>query len=476
VDFSSQDIWLHLRLAEDFLRQHQWPTVDIYSATAAGRPFVAHEWLSGLIFLGVHELLGPVGLSLFQALLAASCMVLLWLALPPAIRRKWLALALVAPAMYVVSFRAELRPHVFSLVGVAALIAGLEAWRRTGRALVLAWALPVQVLWTNLHGEALYAPGLMGAVALAVSVMARWPTPGNWGEVRVMGRRDVVLLWTLTLGMLMASLLNPYGLQFFRLGVQMLMGEASMKGAIAEWRGPFDPAHTGIPAVWLWGLLSLAAWACVLLRWRTRPLLDVTLLSIGTFLSVRSVRFIPEMVVIALPILARSLLMGEQKKRFRLSTLRPGWGLAVGLLAIGFVWREGYFIRSARPVALGFRQTGSKEAVAFLKASGAAGTVFNEINDGALIIHELYPLVRPVVDCRIDIYGPLFDEYLGAMRENEEALGAYLARYDVRYVLWSPGRRSSALIWSYLTRQPDWALVFRSEGAFVFQRRSPARG
>ncbi len=43
------DMLWHIVVGNWILANHAIPTVDIYSFTAAGRPWVAHEWLSEVI-------------------------------------------------------------------------------------------------------------------------------------------------------------------------------------------------------------------------------------------------------------------------------------------------------------------------------------------------------------------------------------------------------------------------------------------
>src|SRR5437762_1853949 len=47
------DVWWHLKTGELIARMGAVPTVDPFSYTAAGRPWVAHEWLWEF---GVYEL------------------------------------------------------------------------------------------------------------------------------------------------------------------------------------------------------------------------------------------------------------------------------------------------------------------------------------------------------------------------------------------------------------------------------------
>ena len=75
------DIWMHLRVGADIVASGEIPRVDQYSAVAAGRPYLAHEWLSGLIFLGVFKLGGGEALTVFRALMMLAMLLLLWFSL-----------------------------------------------------------------------------------------------------------------------------------------------------------------------------------------------------------------------------------------------------------------------------------------------------------------------------------------------------------------------------------------------------------
>jgi hypothetical protein len=55
---SNNDIWIHLRTGEYVLAHFGVPSTDPYSFTAAGRPYVAHEWLAGVLFYLVYHWAG----------------------------------------------------------------------------------------------------------------------------------------------------------------------------------------------------------------------------------------------------------------------------------------------------------------------------------------------------------------------------------------------------------------------------------
>ena len=54
---TNNDLFLHLKTGEMILKTGSVPRVDDYSALARGRPFIAHEWLAGVLFRDMPTLL-----------------------------------------------------------------------------------------------------------------------------------------------------------------------------------------------------------------------------------------------------------------------------------------------------------------------------------------------------------------------------------------------------------------------------------
>jgi len=55
------DMWWHIKVGGDILRTHHWPTIDPYSWTAAGTPWIAYEWLGEIPLYLVHSVSGRLG-------------------------------------------------------------------------------------------------------------------------------------------------------------------------------------------------------------------------------------------------------------------------------------------------------------------------------------------------------------------------------------------------------------------------------
>src|SRR5712691_2062602 len=130
---SNGDIWIHLKTGE-YVLTHGWvPIKDPYSFIAADHDYVAHEWLSGVLFYLVYAPLGVVGLIFFKALvIAAACALLLDTA-----RTLGGRLSMILPSftllLYIASARYVERPHIFSYLMAAVYLWLFFRYRERGR-------------------------------------------------------------------------------------------------------------------------------------------------------------------------------------------------------------------------------------------------------------------------------------------------------------------------------------------------------
>jgi hypothetical protein len=73
---SDGDFWWHLRTGEFIVRNHSIPRTDPFSFSNFGKPWVAHEWLSDLIFYLVYSHFGFNTLIFVFAVLTARAFLI----------------------------------------------------------------------------------------------------------------------------------------------------------------------------------------------------------------------------------------------------------------------------------------------------------------------------------------------------------------------------------------------------------------
>ena len=66
------DVWWHLKVGATLLSTHHWPTVDPYSFTAHGSPWIAYEWLGEVMLAAVQHAWGIRGLLALEIGLSAD--------------------------------------------------------------------------------------------------------------------------------------------------------------------------------------------------------------------------------------------------------------------------------------------------------------------------------------------------------------------------------------------------------------------
>ncbi len=474
---SNYDIWVHLRVGTDVLLSGQVPHDNSYSWVAPLRPFVAHEWLSGLLF---QVIAGPTegrGLTVLRAWVTSLIVVCCALSLPGERRSRLPALAFTALTMVLVISRASVRPHLFSLLFAAMLMVGFAWWREHRRWRALLWVAPLSVLWANLHGAYLLAPALLLVLSAGVLGAALFPglSPGDgerpW-QVRHAAQPAVVALLCL-----LGALVNPYGFDLVQFSAQMAGGNEYIKIIIQEWLSPFHEDHRALLEPYLLLLYLALLWGAALLRRRQLSLPDVAVALATTFLAVRVIRFIPYFAIFSLPVasalwedLLRERAGARVRRAQRWLPLFVPAVLALVLLVRGPSFRMG---GAELDYGWGFYQPRAMPVVKHLHAVAYEGGVFNEYEDGGYLVYAGRGRFKPVIDARVDVFGAELTYEWVAARRDAQSLLPYLERHDVGAVLLAKARQNHeqhrrALLasgrWRVELDDDDYLLLMRQPG------------
>jgi hypothetical protein len=445
---TANDTFLHLRTGASVLATGQVPRVDDYSALARGRPFIAHEWLAGVVFRLVEIGGGLDGLTVLKTVIALLCAAALYatartLGASPAVAVPTLAFVIILAGQQMV-----VRPQIFSYL-FAAFFLLLLARRRTGARAALWWFLPIQVAWVNLHGGFLLGPAIVSLACAAetleglfIGLCSRATTRGG-SETARQRLREAAHLAGLVAALVAASLLNPYGSTLLKFPFQLM--SSPFMGKIYEWRSPFsiEYVHTYMLREYVaWGLFGLGVLLLTVVavaRRQSAPrggifpaLLFVALL----VLSLRSLRFVTDFGLYTCPGVAAMATWV-----FPVSPMRRTKGIGLVLiipillgLGVWFAWNGYAFdVTSRRRFGFGVGQIVPVAGADYLRDNGVRGNAFNTYTAGAYLLYRFYPQVRVSIDSRNDVYGPdLYREYTRA-RTDSDALAALLKRIEASF-------------------------------------------
>ena len=442
------DLWWHLRTG-DLIFHSGIPRHDPFSWTAAGRPWVAHEWLSELLIYCVGSALGYwANVLLFGAIVIAALLLMYRLGRAGGAGTRPLVL-LMYLSVATLGLFVTVRPQEFTWLLFAVFVCILQR-HCTGERAPL-WALPpLMALWANLHLGFVY--GLL--------LVAVWL--GALALERLRGRAvDLRQPAAVAAACLLASMLNPAGPALLWYPARYVF-DHRVTAYIGEWQrpNPLYPLHWPIFLTDLLLALALAS------RTRPKPFLwMVTAAMIA--LSLQAGRNAPFAALLLTPVAG-----GAMSGRWQAATSQrdsrqrlPGVAAALLLVAVAAVtlqvgYRRSGAISFARPSEYDYP---SAEA-AYVKAHFAGKRLFNEYGDGGYLIYTLYPTVKVGIDGRSDFYGGQIMGDYATIYHARPGWQALLIQYRVEAVL-VPGNSPLAIA---LRGETGWAEAFRGAAESVF--------
>lgn len=453
---SDPDIWWHIKTGEWIHTYGSVPTVDPFSHTFAGKPWIAKEWLSQLIFFWAFSLAGWNGVMLVTiaaVMLAAGG--LFWV-LSEDLSPLHAALASIL-GLYLASFGLTARPHVLSLVCV--VLWTYQLFRASGELRAPRYGLLlIIVLWANLH--AAFTIGLLIAVVAFLDFIER----------ARLSRTDELLKW---IGFLLlcplVTILHPYGWNAL-LATWLVMGPNEAVPMIGEWQAFTAPDNRSHEVALL--VLLFAALATGFRLGLAKALLLVLLLHL--FLThlrfavyafvVMPILLAPEM---ALQFPRLSAARWRAGPRDAIETVITRHRNAVGALAASvfalLVVLQVFVLPAAPPEAVS-----ASSAIRHVKAHGITGNVMNDYNFGGPLVFNAIPTF---IDGRTDqLFRDGFSRAYMIGPLTEESMRRVLAEYAIRWTIFPPADPRVAI----LDKLAGWRRVFADEFAVVHQAEAGA--
>lgn len=339
----NNDLWWHLASGRWIVANRSVPRDDLFAWTGYLRDWVDNEWLAQVLFFGTWRAGGLWGLIALRALLF---LVVAWL-----LRKVTIALRVPSafPASLAVAVALshhwwELRPSVFTLIGMLLLILAIERGERMSRPFLV---FPVLfAVWANVHPGFLFGLVVFGAVVIAVAIER---ATRGWRRSRLDPKRLAIAFAASAA----ATLVNPYGWRVYTQQVA-IAGNRPYRMLLDEWLVP--------PLPFL--LVVAAAVVVALVDLRRVPLHRLAIFFAGATLSMTAVRFEEHFAWIAVPV----AMTFPTLRRFR-----PASEIAIVAFALFVAWNP----PAARPSdrATDFYRGTAQRQRAAAGAAAAAATI-----------------------------------------------------------------------------------------------------
>jgi hypothetical protein len=447
------DTWWHLATGRYIVESGTIPHHDVFSWTAAGQPWVTHEWLAEVFFYLGYLAGGFWGVLSLLLLLAALLLVCYWKLLSdgnPSFPVAVLSLLVVGEMLFPFL---EIRPQVVSCLLFVVFLYVLHLYsEKKDCLLVLA---PLSALWANSHGSFFLGPALMVLFFLCGLVKT-----GN-GKItsrRLEPGRLKKLSFVLVL-CLAAAVLNPHGAKLL-LYPFVTVGDPQMTDSIQEWLSP--DFHN--PYCLLFLAYFLATFLILIFTTRRIRLFDLLLfLLFGTAAFIYG-RFIAYALLVNGLIWCRYF-QPQLQCRLKLDKLKTAL-----IPALVFLYGYVLWVKAPPQTPIDHRFADRNrfpvEALEHLKAHPLQGRMLNDYGWGGYLIWNR-PEEKVFIDGRADVYiRKVFRDYRQITGLKPEA-AALLEEYRVDYILMP----ADAPLVQALKLSPRWASFYADETTAILVKK-----
>ncbi|MEI9414496.1 hypothetical protein [Mesorhizobium sp. Cs1321R2N1] len=417
------DNWWQVKVGLDFLENRTFPTVDPYSYTFAGQPWIAKEWLGQILLALAYRAGGWNGVvTLIIATIGLTVFLMGWFL--SAWLKPILAIALALAAALLIAPIYTARPHVFTLPIIVVWTAMLFRAAREERA-PPPWLLVLVVLWANLH--ATFTLSFIIAAFAGLDLLAR----------AGLSKPSLLVKWVV-FGLLcpLVSLLHPYGVKAILATLTVAYGNEAVP-LILEWNPSNAQEQLFQEAAMLLAIFGLLV-SRPRIGWAKALFIVFTLHVYLAHLRFVYLPFLLIPLIIAVeiaqqyPSLSTTAWLAEKRDGLEKLFASRFYAIcgAMAVLLVGAVSILGSAYQGAPSPA-----TSASGALAFARDHHLSGNVLNSYNfGGTLIFHD----IKTYIDGRTD------QLFLGGFTKTDDATGhsdgkpqleAQLKKYAIGWAL-----------------------------------------
>lgn len=453
----------HIRNIDAMWAEGGWLTTDPFSGPRAGQPWRTNQWIGDFVLYGGFWWGGLEGIAVVTGIVLALTFRWLYLIMvedgvPWPLAALWTVIAIAGSSMAWVA-----RPTVATLLFVMVTAAMMDRFHRekcTRRQTL--WLLPIFAIWANTHGG--FVAGLIIVAATTVvegCLSLGLPHRKHMSAARARLKHLVLLFG----GVVLATLLNPYGWNLYA-WIFQLLGDPYFMNLHTEWLSPnfHEPGALRYEFIMLMLPLLLA-----LSRRRAVSLVALVLSLLWLHFALNGIRYVALWIVVTVPLLARlsaDLLQIYAGRKWRPSERPPtiargGVFASLIICATALGWAK---------VSDGFsfhkREHIPSSALRYVIGHHRGQAIFHDYNWGGWLTWHGWPQVKNWIDDRNEVQGQEHVEQYFSIVRAETGWAETLREHDVRVVcieVAMPLARE-------LAERAGWTERYRDEVAVVYER------
>jgi hypothetical protein len=465
------DLWGHLHFGNIVLKQHQlfFHAPSSYACPPGPRDWIMVDWLGEALMALTYNVTGVVGLKLAKLGCVAAVMMLLSSGMAETgVALIVQALTLLVAALALIAHM-QFRTFLADDVLLAVLMAML-ARDSYGRHAPLWLVVPMLALWANLHGGF-----FVGLLAMGLYTAVRGVQDLAAGK----GITATVRLAALTSAAVLATLLNPYGLNDWIVIAGVLRNPFTLRhisefrpllAVITDFSRTQRPIFTFVCALAIMGA-TLAAFALTPCADDLALFAIAMLMSVGALYAVRNTAL--AVIACCIPLSRHVyLLVGRLRSPSNVEVTGAAWTwrasqAALAVLAAGLAIRTGLLSKALPAV-----EAKPAGALAFMQRHDLRGNVLCEFGWADYLLFHDAARTKIFIESIFEAYYPhRVQSDFAAVYYAGPGAARVLDAYPNDFVLMPTGSAA----YSLMMAQAGWRLIYRDPVSTLFARAgSPA--
>lgn len=459
------DMWGYLSFGRIFWENGYFPYQDIFSYTPTKPLWVYHEWLTGVILYPLLTHLGPAGIQFLRYVFIIMTIFVMY---HTAILRgasAIFAFITISVGLILMSwgYSPVVRAQIFTYFFFALSLLVNEYARKKNKYHGLLWLLPIHILWCNLHGGFVAGLGLIALYALGEGLS---------------GRRFAPFL-LIFLGSCLATLINPYGIDYWRYLVDAII---MPRPDITEWYSVLKSLNTktAIAPSIIFLLMSFVVIGATVSRGK-RYLTELIIIAALTYLGLKHIRhtvFLGIVLGVFMPAIFMEII---DRVSNRIIFVKKVWLKSVFLVC--FYLTANLFVYML-PSTIAMKSLSGKliptfsvmapspvfpvGALKWLDNNSFKGNILPSFHWGEYVIWKTYPKCKVAIDGRYEtVYPKQFQDEYFDFANGRDNWKIFLDQYPHDAILLMANTRIHFL----LLKEPSWKMVYTDKNCVLFLRK-----
>lgn len=480
------DVFWHLATGRYIVETKTVPNADVFGHITSGTEWIPFEWGWDVLTYGLYNIGGYNAILAFRSLAFCFVFFVLFMLLRKFKVNAFLAALLLIVLAVAIMDRYSPRPHIITYIFFSLTLYILLNFKYIAREKYSArlYALPVIfLLWANSHMGVLAGGLILFVFTLTETIIYLKPKAYASPGVAALSTQDFKKLWIISAACALMLLVNPHGFQTYAYAYSHT--KMKMLETVNEWQAPFNSKIDFGYITTLYKLFLFSGIIVLVYAYKKKDLLFALMTIAFAIYSVRAIRFTVDYEMIMFVFIVISVnyfVMNIKSPAFRNFMNGNIPKAAIGLFMIYVITQ----IPNANiyQTLQYYRIPGwgiNEEFIPvhlfdFMKQNNISGTPYNHFGTGGYLVWN-FPGEKNFIDSR-NLNDEIFNEY-NLIMQMMPGFEKKLNDRGVDYVVFlDPDliRRPNDLkrvIVNYLSRNPEWKLVFWDDKSMLFVKNIP---